>query len=335
MRCLLAIGIWLVRRLMRRGSASCEAEDECARARFAMRFDEIARACDALSSVCSDVPRDLAYIYAEHVWQTRHPAQWWQENEEYLASGWFIWAYAQRNALMPPAKMPLREPPLYVIRPENGEGAACASILLERAPARAGTGYLRVVCTQDDKKIVECLRLLGFAHRETGFVRRLDEQSAPLEDRAAEAAVFLLEEGFSVCVQERALQRRILAHEYEPEHRYWVLAPAQEDRLQLVYPRDQQLHQYVCMAGGRWNGQYMEIAIQHASRLEELMRLYGFRATEEAQRRLEAWKAAVLQATVYRQRRVRHQPPLRPEDQFKALLARKGEVIEDLVDTDE
>ena len=177
------------------------------------------------------------------------------------------------------------------------------------------------------------MRERQYRKKEEGvYIRRVSEHAAPIEERAAEHAAALLDCGYAVCVQEGSLRERILNRCFTPEHRYWILPAAQADRLQLVYPRDVRLHQYVCRAGGRWTGKRMEISICHTDRVEEMMQIYGFRATREARARMDAWQEAIARTTIYHQRQARKNAQ-KPQDMFQAMLERPRNVIDDLRET--
>ena len=166
--------------------------------------------------------------------------------------------------------------------------------------------------------------------------RKIDETGGGVCDRAAEAAVTLLQQGYPVCVEEPLLRDRILAEEYEPEHLYWVSEGSQLDKLVLQYPRDRRLHKYVRKAGGKWNGKTVEISICNAHLLDDVIRLYGFRVTEGARVRMSAWRETLEQATIYRPRKKKDVPDETPMvDRFKEMMARKPQRIDDLYEDDE
>lgn len=135
-----------------------------------------------------------------------------------------------------------------------------------------------------------------------------------------------------MCTDEEALLSRLGEGSFQPEHRHWIEADERADMLRLSYPWDRTLHVYLCQAGCRWNGRYTELPLVCLERAADILRLYGFRATEAAQRRLDAWSEANRQATIFRARRKKRQPAPRPADLFQQLLNRPGEVLEDLKD---
>ena len=307
-----------------------------ARADFSSRWREIFSACEVLSSLAPESPLQIAQRYMTCVLEKEEESAWWQENAPYLSQPWFIWRYSCIQGLVaapPPAAEP---PPLLLIRPKGTQRDACAHLRLSRESADPDRGWLEISGPEKEKAFQARIRAQGLWLRNGFYVRRIGETAAPLIDRAVELAVLLLEEGYTVSVEEPLLEARILRRQFAPERRYWVLAPPQRDKLRLSYPRDQRLHQYVCKAGAVWNGRYMEISIRHADRVEELMRLYGFHASAAAERRLEIWRKAVAQATVYRERKRKNEPPgAVPADMFKKMLEQKIDVIEDLLETDE
>lgn len=321
----------------RNGEVPAAARLRQARADFSGRWREIFSACEVLATLAQESPRQIAQRYMTRVLEREEDNAWWQENAPYLNQPWFIWQYSCAQGLataLPPAAEP---PPLLLIRPKGTTRRdACVHLRLSRENADSNRGWLFVSGPEKEKSFQDRMHAQGLWPRNGHYVRRIGETAAPLIDRGVELAVLLLEEGYTVSVEEPVLEARILRRQFAPERRYWVLAPPQRDKLRLSYPRDQRLHQYVCKAGAIWNGRYMEISICHADRVEELMRLYGFDASAAAKRRLEIWHKAVDQATLYRERKKKNEPPgATPADMFKKMLTQKIDVIEDLLETDE
>lgn len=306
-----------------------------ARADFATQYRTIYASCRALESVGALQPTNLAREYMTLVLTTETDDGWWAENQRYLLEPWFIWDYACAHHLVQPQAAEFSPLSLRVLQPASPKYAGRALLHLERNPAHADQGRLDIHLTDAPPSIDALLRTQGFQPTEEGYFREIAEHAAPIVDRAVENAVLLLEEGCPVCIDEPPLEALILNRQFSPEHRHWVLATARPDRLQLLYPHDPRLHQYIYMAGGRWNGQAMFISISNAEKLEELMRLYGFRATSEAQHRLDVWHDAISQAVIYRQRGGKTRKQNAPEDVFKSMLEQSREVIEDLLETDE
>lgn len=107
----------------------------------------------------------------------------------------------------------------------------------------------------------------------------------------------------------------------------------QPEILRLTCPRDKVPHQYVCAAGGRWNGKYVEFPIVCYDRLGNLIRLYDFRMARTTSQIIAAWQQAARQAVVYRARRKEEGKP-RPttEDVFYQLPSCEIVVPDDLKD---
>lgn len=339
MKWLLNCRLWRLNRQRKKSGEAVPTEDAAllrrARADFSTRWQEVFAACEELSPLVQETPLQAARKYMTRVLEREREPAWWRENAPYLTQPWFIWQYGQAQGLLA-APSPAAPPPLLLIRPKGARRDAWAHLRLSRETANPDRGWLEISGPREEKNFQELMRSQGLWLRDGNYVRRVGETAAPLMDRAVETAVLLLEAEYSLSVEEPLLEGRILRRQYAPERRHWVLAPPQRDKLRLSYPRDQRLHQYVCKAGAVWNGRYMEISIRYADRVEELMRLYGFHATAAAKRRLETWNKAVEQATVYRERKRKNEPPgAAPSDMFKKLLDQKIDVIEDLRETDE
>lgn len=299
------------------------------RAEFATRFREILAACFALTPAMTEAPVPLAEAYMTAVMREDRTEGWWKENAPYLAEPWFIWRWACEAGLVS-AHEPPATPAYRIVQPETGgEHTACLS--LQRQWGRPEEGLLRLTLPET---LTELIQRLGFRLAETEWVRSVGETTAPLMDRAVETAVNLLRAGCAVSVMEPCLVPLIQEEQYTPVHRYWVLASSRLDRLRVVFPRDQQLYDYVHSAGGRWNGHAMEIPIACADRLEELMRLYGFRATRKAKTRLQAWHEAVRETVVYRERQGKLRKAVPTEDRFRMIMSRSAAVPTDLRDDD-
>lgn len=318
--------IWRVRHEGRK-----QAEDYVRKARmgFAARFHEVARACREMGGT---FPQGLAARYMSSVMRAGYGAEWWCENEPFLAEAWFIYEYACENGLMERPETADRAPEMYVLNPESASHDGYVLIRLERTPGRPEQGEICVSCAQADRDYFRYVYRLGFQRGEVGCVRHIGETEAPIADRAAEAGAALLQEGYSVCVIEAGLKKMILDEDYVPEHRHWIVEGRRIDALELRYPWDRQLHAYVCRAGGKWNGKTVEMSICDSHKLDDLIRLYGFRITDGARARMDAWRDARKQATVYRSRKRSAQNNSTPVDQFELMMRRQVSVIDDLYD---
>lgn len=295
-----------------------------ARVSFVRRFPAVQAAC-ALVREDAD---DLAAAYAAHVLKTQTDPAWWRENARTMTEAWFIWRYAVQNGLIEDeAGAPPDTPVVMKSEREIGQ----AQIFVERSVRRCDEGRILICCAPE----TDALRALGYAARDGRYARRVDECAGGIMQRAAEAGETLLAAGYTLTLPDEALRDRIAAGDYAPERRHWVRAAGRPDVLRLTYPHDPTLHRYVCMAGGRWNGRYVELPISCAGRLDDLIRLYGFNVTEEAERCIAAWKRALETAQVYRPRKRPQSELPKPEDMFRKMLARETKVPRDLMDDDE
>ncbi len=295
-----------------------------ARLSFIRRFPAVEEAC----ALFQDDAQALAAAYAAHVLKTQTNPAWWRENARRLSEAWFIWRYAVQNGLVEDkADEPTAAPVVMKSEREVGQ----AQIFIERSARRCDEGRILICCAPE----TDVLRALGYAAREGRYARRVDECAGGVLQRAAEAGEALLAAGYTLTVPDETLRDMIAAGDYAPERRHWVRAAGRPDVLRLTYPHDSTLHRYVCMAGGRWNGRYVELPISRADRLDDLIRLYGFNVTEEAEKRIAAWKRALETAQVYRPRKRPQRELPRPEDMFRKLLSRETEVPRDLMDDDE
>lgn len=300
-------------------------------AAFAKGYGQVAAACAVLEPESRVFSALLAGKYMTRVLREERTAAWWRAHGEHAAQPWFIWAYSCSHGLCVPPEAQNPPLPLLVIRPETPVHAGCVRLRLQRRPLAPDQGLLRVDYPGAADSFGMLMRTQGLEWTEEGFCRTIGEEAAPLFDRGVACALSLLEAGYSLCVEESALKEAICQRRFQPEQRYWVAATPQPDMLRLSYPREPRLHSYLRQAGARWNGRFMEIAVCHGDKLEELMRLYGFRATQEARRRLDAWREALAQATVYRPRRSKGQAAgSRAEDRFKMILSRSADVLDDL-----
>lgn len=334
MNWILHLGLRLTDRLLRRKQKNASSELEKMRSDLAMRYRDVLAACRSLESVADPVALARDYLNALFTRETQ--TDWWRENGVYLAQPWFIWDYGvAHNFIQPPSPAHETPFPLRVLRPESGARGVAVQLQLTREIAAPDHGRIRLFSACEDERYASLIVSMGYRTKDGVCARTIDSLCAPIVDRAVDLAVALLENGYSVCVDEPLLEDRILRRDFAPEQKYWVVAAPPPDKLKLVYPRDPRLHQYVCMAGGRWNGAYVEFPICNADRLEELMRLYGFRADAEAQHRLDLWRQALDQATVYRRRGGKTRESVSAQDVFQALLKRNPPVLEDLLENDE
>lgn len=304
-----------------------------ARRHFFAQYRAVYNACEEIALLCGLSPLPLAQSYMSRVTERETNADWWQSQGAYLAQPWFIWAYGQKNGLIPDDPVAAEDPLfLKIIHPEEKKHPGIVAIHLNRMVKEPQTGLLQLIYDAEDPAFQELLSLLYIKTQPDGFFRRVDRYAGPLDDRAAEAGVLLLERGFSVCVAEPVLADMILNKQFSEEKLYWVLAGKQSDVLYLRFPRDQKLYHYVYQAGGRWNGKRIEMAICHAEKLEELIRLYDFQVSPQARARLDLWHQALLQSTIFRQRQGKHRKAPGTADAFQQLLQKSIAVVTDLQD---
>lgn len=296
---------------------------------FCYRYQEILCACDLLETQRDG--RALAQKYMQHVLEHQR-LQWWTENAADTAQPWFVWQYMCEHGLVTP---PVEQKASLNVKPILPDGEAPQAILLlhmEREVKNPEQGLIHLHCAQKDlteeqAKQLRCRYISG------GYVRKVDECAAPIMDRAVQMGVMLLNQGFGVCVQEQALYERILCYEFEPEHLYWVRAAEAVEWLRLTYPYNVELHGYLLQMGGRWTGKQMLLPVTASDRLRDIIRLYNFRMTVEAQRRLALWEEACRRATIYKPRRLRNEPSqIGAVDLFRQMLEQKADVPADLID---
>lgn len=307
-----------------------EPEAASFRVQFIADYDKICRAC----SLFSDSPASAAETYFSTVLSQETGIEWWRRNHLALVEPWFIVRYCREHQLLPERDEP--SPPVepIVILPENASSIRRAQIGLERDMYYPEEGLLRID-SADNTALAEALQSMNFSPTAQGCLRKVGECSGSLPDRAAEAGLELLKRGYSLYLTDRDVADKIRIAQFTPVHRYWIRETSRPDILRLTYPRDKTLHQYVCAAGGRWNGKYVEFPIVCYDRLGDLIRLYDFHLTRTANQRIDAWQRATRQAVVYRVRREEEGKP-RPtaEDVFQQLLAREIVVPDDLKDSE-
>ena len=289
---------------------------------FVRRLSDVIKACALLQEDAATLAAD----YASHVLKAQQDITWWQTNEKHLAEAWFIWRYAVQNGLIAGESETPDDPIIMKSEHEAGQ----AQIFIERNVKCPDEGRILICCAP----ATDVLRPLGFASRDGRYARRVDECAGGLLERAAEAGEALLAAGYTLTLPDESLRDLIAQGNYEPEKRYWVRTSGRSDVLRLSYPHDPTLHRYVCMAGGRWNGKYVEFPISCADRLDDLMRLYGFSVTAEAEKRIRLWKQALESAQTYRPRKKPRDALPRPEDMFRKMMARETVVPRDLLDDD-
>lgn len=295
-----------------------------ARLSFIGRFPAVQEAC----ALMRDDARSLAAAYAAHILKTQTDSAWWRENARFMAEPWFIWRYGVQNGLLEES---VDAPTVAPVVMRSGREIGQAQIFVERSMKRCDEGRILICCDPE----TDVLRALGYAARDGRYARRADECAGGVMQRAAEAGETLLNAGYTLTLSDETLRDMIAAGDFEPERRRWVRAAGRPDILRLTYPYDPTLHRYVCMAGGRWNGRCVELPISRADRLDDLIRLYGFNVTEEAEKRIATWKSALETAQIYRPRKRPRGDLPQPEDMFRKMLAREMEVPRDLMDDDD
>ena len=298
------------------------------RARLLERFEDVLNAC----VLFSDAPAETAAAYCSAVLKQETELSWWRTHQNALTEPWFILRYCREHWLIEEKRDSARGITPIVICPEEADEDRCVQLVLERDLHFPEEGHIRIDSADD--ALTEILQGLRFTLTERGYLRRVGECGGPLSDRAAEIGMELLKRRYTLYLTDSEAADKIRTGRIAPVHRYWIRETGQPELLRLTYPRDRVLHQYVCAAGGRWNGKYVEFPIVCYDRLGDLIRLYDFHMTRTANQTIDAWRQAKRQAVVYRTRREEAGKP-RPtaEDVFHQLLAREIVVPDDLKDS--
>ena len=317
-------------RKKRRAEPAREEKRELLQAqrRFCCQMEQVEKACAFWEE---EKPGTLAGQYMAHVLSHQKQKEWWAENGEFLDQPWFIRRYcldyhlADSTAAFQPPPLPL-----HLIRPEKTLRGWIA-IKMDRNPEAPQTGRILAECAYE-KETWDCLKKLHFSRTHQGYCCFIDECFSPIEERAAEYAAALLRQGYGVAVAEEKLKQRVLAGHFRPAHGHWIRETEHPELLQLIYPYDKTLHRYLCLLGARWENKRMLLPIHCAERLPDIIRLYGFRLTTEARRRLDVWEAAQAKAVVYRPRRKRQEAPASSRDLFLEMLKDPPRLLPDLED---
>lgn len=303
---------------------------------FALQYCDVLKVCTLLQEAADLPPKQFACCYMDSIMQ-HDQESWWKENAPYLTRPWFVYEYACNQQLIQ-RKPPSAEesPERFIVAPEKPLHQGVVLLQVERTIGNPECGNLHMRYDFADKTYHWIARNQHFHTVNHQYIRTIREADGSICDRMVETAMILLEHGYGVCVDEAALHLRIIAEDFAPAYPYWVLEGSAIDRLELRYPRDKVLHEYVYRAGGRWNGSAVEISICNAHLLDDLIRLYGFRITEKAQQRMAAWRHTLSSATVYHPRKKKGDPPDLPAiDRFRELMEHKPRILEDLRDDNE
>lgn len=318
----------IARRLVRADRHSAP-ETAHFRVRLLECFEDVLSAC----TLFSDTPSENAAAYCAAILKNETDPGWWQKHQNALTEPWFILRYCREHWLIEEKSDSACGIAPIVICPEEADETRRVQLVLERDLHFPEEGYIRIDSTNDEA-LTEILQGLRFTLTERGYLRKVSECSGPLSDRAAEIGLELLKRRYTLYLTDSEAADRIRTGKIAPVHRYWIRETGQPEILRLTYPRDKVLHQYVCAAGGRWNGKYVEFPIVCYERLGDLIRLYDFHMTRTANQYIDAWQEATRQAVVYRTRREEEGKP-RPtaQDVFHRLLGREIVVPDDLKDS--
>ena len=301
-------------------------------AEFIIQYHQVVDACAVIEKNYPIHAKDATHLYMNHVCKADYGAQWWQEHADYVCQAWFIWRYLCEHKLIQAPVLPEMSYHYLTLKPEQQLHDEELLLQLIRYAARPVEGSIFIRCVPSEE-MDSLMRSLRCKRIPDGYVRKVDECAAPIEDRAVQMAISLLEAGYAITVQEKKLHEKILDGNYVPEHRHWIRATKNADWLQMVYPYDVPLHRYLMQMGGRWTGKQMLLHITAADRFHDVIRLYDFHLTEEADKMIGAWKEAAAQATIYRKRKSKNEPePPSTLDRFHAMLNQSADVPEDLID---
>jgi len=216
-------------------------------------------------------------------------AGWWIENS-YSGIARLMWNIYDKLVMERKAEERLRakgfepntapEPP---IRPEKVKTESIAEILIDCDALRIRFPEFR----EDFRKVVkEKLRMSwenGYWERKIGY------RNGRIQDRAAEAALRLLAEGFIVRINDPEVREKAISGEYEPEHTRWIVA-LKDGRLGISWDREREDFYSVArrLPGSAWANPYVAVRPEHFEEVIDFADRYDFRITPAAIRSIDA-----------------------------------------------
>lgn len=300
---------------------------------FPLEFREIVSRCEALECFTGKSAGELAFAYMQYAWSKRDDLQWWRENGAYAREGWFILEALRKAGLAEAAKPPVE---MYCLKCRERILEMYAFMSIQRDTDNSEKGMISIRAHCFSEALCKMLRQYGYWFEKDAFIRKIGETAGRIEDRATEIGCVLLENGADLYLRDRRVFQGIQTGEYEREHRYWVDAGDTDDKLIIRMPWDKEMYAHVAKAGGKWVNRRIELPVKGYDTFEDIAVICGFRVTEEARKRIFAWREAEKRAVLYKERPGKGEKEfVSVEEAFRTYMSAGRGELSDLYETDD
>ena len=297
------------------------------------RVNKIKDSLKEIEELTGQKTKWLYQNYMHSVFPKIEDDAWWEENGEYIHEPWFILSFLTECGFISEIEDKKEIEKSYIIKGSDLGKRGVFVFQVKRKLKYPELGEIMLSFDAPDTETDEIMKGLFYKKTNFGYLRKIGEMASPINDRVCECAVNLLQNGYAVVVFEKQLYSKITKGEYQEECIRWIHSVKDPHLLALKYPKSDGITGFIQRCGARWNGKNMVIGIQHTERLIEIENIFGFKVTENARLRMNAWQEAVNRTTVYRERKNKANKNAVPvRELFQAILQRDIEVPSDLRD---
>lgn len=184
---------------------------------------------------------------------------------------------------------------------------------------------------EKNETFISVVKDLGYRWNNGYWTRTLKETTGNYIDRAAEIGNKLLNEGFSISIQDEDIRNKAINGYFEKECTRWIYRRLGETKLAITWKgmNDTLYKVSKKLPGARWQQSSMLVDVAHYSLVEEFAEMYGFQFTKLAVELIERYKEDI--------KKVRRVNPIKVKEKaykngLEDILNSSREVITDLME---
>lgn len=175
------------------------------------------------------------------------------------------------------------------------------------------------------------LKELKYSWRNGRWEREISESTGSYLDRAAELGNKLLNEGFSISIQDKDIREKAVNGDFEYECDRWIYGRANTSKFAIRWQGyDRNLYNDAKgLPGARWENGAMLVDISHFAEVEEFAELFEFKFSQKAVALIDKYKEELTKVDTVD---VEEVEKYTPKDGLSEILESSREIIPDLID---
>ncbi|WP_040328391.1 hypothetical protein [Clostridium ihumii] len=175
------------------------------------------------------------------------------------------------------------------------------------------------------------LKDLKYSWKNGRWEREISESTGSYIDRAAELGNRLLNEGFSISIQDKDIREKAVNGDFEYECDRWIYGRANTSKFAIRWQGyDRNLYDDAKgLPGARWENGAMLVDISHFEEVEEFAELFEFKFSQKAVSLIDKYKEELTKVDTVD---VEEVEKYTPKDGLSEILESSREIIPDLID---